>query len=143
MMLVEQNANYALGVSERGYVLETGTIALTDTSSTCARKRVQAAYLGRDVTLATLILAAIGIKAFYLLSSGWLGVGARELSERKGYGKKWGLATGILSLPRQCHLASCPARRRRPGRRARRARKRPPLSSKTARSDPGTPSRPT
>jgi branched-chain amino acid transport system ATP-binding protein len=47
ILLVEQNANYALDVSARGYVLETGTIALTDTSSNLRDdKRVQDAYLG-------------------------------------------------------------------------------------------------
>jgi len=47
ILLVEQNANYALEVSKRAYVLETGTIALSDDS---ARLRdnpdVQKAYLG-------------------------------------------------------------------------------------------------
>jgi branched-chain amino acid transport system ATP-binding protein len=47
ILLVEQNANYALEVSRRAYVLETGTIALSDES---ARLRdnpdVQKAYLG-------------------------------------------------------------------------------------------------
>src|ERR671932_2043061 len=33
ILLVEQNANHALDVSNRGYVLETGTVALTDVSS--------------------------------------------------------------------------------------------------------------
>jgi branched-chain amino acid transport system ATP-binding protein len=47
ILLVEQNANYALDVSARGYVLETGTIALTDTSENLRDdKRVQDAYLG-------------------------------------------------------------------------------------------------
>ena len=47
ILLVEQNANYALDVSARGYVLETGTIALTDTSDNLRNdKRVQDAYLG-------------------------------------------------------------------------------------------------
>jgi branched-chain amino acid transport system ATP-binding protein len=47
ILLVEQNANYALGVSERGYVLETGTIALEDKSSTLmTNPEVQKAYLG-------------------------------------------------------------------------------------------------
>ena len=47
ILLVEQNANYALDVSARGYVLETGTVALTDTSSNLRNdKRVQDAYLG-------------------------------------------------------------------------------------------------
>jgi branched-chain amino acid transport system ATP-binding protein len=47
IVLVEQNANYALEVSSRGYVLETGHVALTDTSENLRNdERVQAAYLG-------------------------------------------------------------------------------------------------
>jgi branched-chain amino acid transport system ATP-binding protein len=47
ILLVEQNANYALDVSTRGYVLETGTVALTDNSASLRNdSRVQAAYLG-------------------------------------------------------------------------------------------------
>jgi branched-chain amino acid transport system ATP-binding protein len=47
ILLVEQNANYALDVSHRGYVLETGTIALTDKSDALRTdERVKAAYLG-------------------------------------------------------------------------------------------------
>jgi branched-chain amino acid transport system ATP-binding protein len=45
--LVEQNANYALGVSKRGYVLETGQIALEDESAKLlTNPDVQKAYLG-------------------------------------------------------------------------------------------------
>ena len=47
ILLVEQNANYALDVSKRGYVLETGKVALEDESSTLrANPDVQKAYLG-------------------------------------------------------------------------------------------------
>jgi branched-chain amino acid transport system ATP-binding protein len=47
IVLVEQNANYALDVSSRGYVLETGHVVLTDTSENLRNdERVQAAYLG-------------------------------------------------------------------------------------------------
>jgi len=47
IVLVEQNANYALDVSHRGYVLETGHVALSDTSAKLRDdERVQAAYLG-------------------------------------------------------------------------------------------------
>jgi branched-chain amino acid transport system ATP-binding protein len=47
ILLVEQNANYALDVSSRGYVLETGTVALSDKSSALRTDpRVMAAYLG-------------------------------------------------------------------------------------------------
>ena len=47
ILLVEQNANYALGVSKRGYVLETGKIALEDESpKLLTNPDVQKAYLG-------------------------------------------------------------------------------------------------
>jgi branched-chain amino acid transport system ATP-binding protein len=47
ILLVEQNANYALEVSKRGYVLETGAIALEDESSNLrTNPEVQKAYLG-------------------------------------------------------------------------------------------------
>jgi branched-chain amino acid transport system ATP-binding protein len=47
ILLVEQNANYALEVSKRGYVLETGTVALADQSSNLRdNPDVQKAYLG-------------------------------------------------------------------------------------------------
>jgi branched-chain amino acid transport system ATP-binding protein len=47
ILLVEQNANFALDVSNRGYVLETGTVALTDDSQALRENpEVQRAYLG-------------------------------------------------------------------------------------------------
>ena len=47
ILLVEQNANFALDVSNRGYVLETGTVALTDEASALqGNPEVQKAYLG-------------------------------------------------------------------------------------------------
>jgi branched-chain amino acid transport system ATP-binding protein len=47
ILLVEQNANRALAVASRGYVLETGTIALTGDSASLSRDpEVQKAYLG-------------------------------------------------------------------------------------------------
>jgi branched-chain amino acid transport system ATP-binding protein len=47
ILLVEQNANYALEVSKRGYVLETGKVALEDASSALrTNPDVQKAYLG-------------------------------------------------------------------------------------------------
>jgi branched-chain amino acid transport system ATP-binding protein len=47
ILLVEQNANYALGVSQRGYVLETGEIALAGESDSLRKNPdVQKAYLG-------------------------------------------------------------------------------------------------
>jgi branched-chain amino acid transport system ATP-binding protein len=47
ILLVEQNANYALDVSKRGYVLETGKIAIEDESPKLrTNPDVQKAYLG-------------------------------------------------------------------------------------------------
>jgi branched-chain amino acid transport system ATP-binding protein len=47
ILLVEQNANYALEISRRGYVLETGRIALRGNSSELRDDpEVQKAYLG-------------------------------------------------------------------------------------------------
>lgn len=47
ILLVEQNAHAALEVSDRGYVLETGSIALSDTSQALlASPLVREAYLG-------------------------------------------------------------------------------------------------
>ncbi|MBX5475452.1 MAG: ABC transporter ATP-binding protein, partial [Thermoleophilia bacterium] len=47
ILLVEQNALMALQVASRGYVLETGTVALTDDAKALARNEaVRKAYLG-------------------------------------------------------------------------------------------------
>jgi branched-chain amino acid transport system ATP-binding protein len=47
ILLVEQNANFALGVSQRAYVLEVGQISLTDRSDALRENpEVQRAYLG-------------------------------------------------------------------------------------------------
>jgi branched-chain amino acid transport system ATP-binding protein len=47
ILLVEQNATFALDVSGRGYVLETGTVAVTDDSEALrTNPEVQRAYLG-------------------------------------------------------------------------------------------------
>jgi len=47
ILLVEQNANYALDVARRGYVLETGRVVLADDSSQLRNDpEVQRAYLG-------------------------------------------------------------------------------------------------
>jgi branched-chain amino acid transport system ATP-binding protein len=47
ILLVEQNANFALEVAARGYVLETGAVALTDESGALRKNPdVQRAYLG-------------------------------------------------------------------------------------------------
>jgi branched-chain amino acid transport system ATP-binding protein len=47
ILLVEQNANFALEVSKRGYVLETGTVVIADSSDALRENPdVQKAYLG-------------------------------------------------------------------------------------------------
>jgi len=47
ILLVEQSASYALEVSERGYVLETGQVAVSDSSDALQNNpEVQKAYLG-------------------------------------------------------------------------------------------------
>jgi branched-chain amino acid transport system ATP-binding protein len=47
ILLVEQNANFALDVSKRAYVLETGKVTLSDQSSALRENpEVQRAYLG-------------------------------------------------------------------------------------------------
>lgn len=48
VLLVEQNTVLALGVASRGYVIENGSIVLTDNAETLRRNpRVRDAYLGR------------------------------------------------------------------------------------------------
>lgn len=50
VLLVEQNARAALGIADRGYVLETGRIKLQGPSEDLLSNRdVQRAYLGRDL----------------------------------------------------------------------------------------------
>jgi branched-chain amino acid transport system ATP-binding protein len=47
ILLVEQNANFALEVSSRGYVLETGSVTISDRSASLRENpEVQKAYLG-------------------------------------------------------------------------------------------------
>jgi branched-chain amino acid transport system ATP-binding protein len=49
ILLVEQSASFALAVSQRGYVLETGKVVLTDDSKALeSNPEVQKAYLGGD-----------------------------------------------------------------------------------------------
>ncbi len=47
VLLVEQNAHVALSIADRGYVIATGEVALSDTSAALARHpEVMASYLG-------------------------------------------------------------------------------------------------
>lgn len=50
LLLVEQNANQALGLADRGYVLETGQVVLQGTCQALRdNEQLQKAYLGRGV----------------------------------------------------------------------------------------------
>jgi branched-chain amino acid transport system ATP-binding protein len=56
VLLVEQNAKAALGIADRGYVLETGRIILDENAEDLLSNRdVQRAYLGRDLDTETKI----------------------------------------------------------------------------------------
>jgi branched-chain amino acid transport system ATP-binding protein len=47
VFVVEQNANMALSIADRGYVLQTGQIVLTDTAEALlANPQMREAYLG-------------------------------------------------------------------------------------------------
>ena len=49
--MVEQNANMALSIAHRGYVLQTGRIVLHDTGENLLRNpEIQRAYLGHGAT---------------------------------------------------------------------------------------------
>jgi branched-chain amino acid transport system ATP-binding protein len=48
ILVVEQNANMALSVADRGYVLQTGRVVLTDRADALlANEELRKAYLGR------------------------------------------------------------------------------------------------
>lgn len=48
VFMVEQNANMALGIADRGYVLQTGRVALADTAANLLQnENLRKAYLGR------------------------------------------------------------------------------------------------
>jgi branched-chain amino acid transport system ATP-binding protein len=47
VFMVEQNANMALSIADRGYVLQTGSIVLSDTAENLlCNQMMQEAYLG-------------------------------------------------------------------------------------------------
>jgi branched-chain amino acid transport system ATP-binding protein len=51
VLLVEQNAAQALRLADRGYVLETGTVVMSDRADALlGNERVRAAYLGEELT---------------------------------------------------------------------------------------------
>ena len=50
ILMVEQNANMALSIADRGYVLQTGEIVLDDTAQNLlAHSGMQKAYLGSEL----------------------------------------------------------------------------------------------
>ena len=54
ILLVEQNANMALGISDHGYVLESGQVLISGTAAELIRDpQVQQAYLGQGDVIAT------------------------------------------------------------------------------------------
>lgn len=56
VLLIEQNARAALGIADRGYVLETGRIILEGgAEDLLANREIQRAYLGRDLDTETKI----------------------------------------------------------------------------------------
>ncbi len=82
ILLVEQNANFALEVSQRAYVLETGTVVMSDASSLAAVQPRSPEGVPRNM---------IGANALFLMYA-WLAAAiiASYLSDRKGYTEKSG-----------------------------------------------------
>ena len=94
ILLVEQNANYALSVSQRAYVLETGVGRADRRLGQDAHEPGSPEGLPRGMMA---MLALIGANALWLLYS-WLlaSIIASWLSGKKGYGERIGLACGLL-----------------------------------------------
>ena len=121
ILLVEQNANFALDVSKRGYVLETGKVVLSDDSGGAAdQPRSPEGVPGHMTDLR----AHRRQGAVAALRSGCCrAIAASYLSERKGYGIRLGLGLGMLTRgdrrrdhalpagPRRLGLARAGARR--------------------------------
>ena len=107
ILLVEQNANYALEVSKRAYVLETGDGGAGGRVGQAARQPRRPEGVPGRMTL----IAALGAKALWLLYL-WLAsaIVASYLSERKGYGSKVGLAFGLLLSAHRRARSGCSCR---------------------------------
>ena len=100
---MEQNANFALDVSKRGYVLETGRVVLSDESSSLRDEPRGPEGLPRHMT----VFAIIGAKSLLLLYL-WLGsvIVCSYLSDRKGYGDGSRAGDGPAAVDhRRHHLA--------------------------------------
>ena len=94
ILLVEQNANYALDISQRGYVLETGQVALASESAQLRDRPRGSEGLPRRMTI---FASQIGATGLYLLFVWLISAAAGSwLTERKGYGERLGLAFGLL-----------------------------------------------
>ena len=93
ILLVEQNANFALDVSKRAYVLETGKVSLIRHARTNAADQPRSP---ESVPGNMTVFALMGACALWLLYL-WLAscIIAGYLSNRKGYGDKPGVATGL------------------------------------------------
>jgi branched-chain amino acid transport system ATP-binding protein len=64
VLLVEQNVAQALALADRAYVLEVGQVVLTGAGSALATdRRVQAAYLGGDLDLSSLVSQSPRVEA--------------------------------------------------------------------------------
>ena len=113
ILLVEQNANYALGVSQRGYVLETGKVALTDASDALRTNPDVHEGVPRRMTV-LLPIANVGVLALYLLFI-WLAsaiVGA-YLSVAQGLRREGGAGVGAAAQRRRrARLAGDPGQGR-------------------------------
>ena len=93
ILLVEQNANYALDVSKRGYVLETGQGRADQRLGPAAQRPRRPEGLPGNM----IVFALIGAKALYLLFVWLLSAAIGSwLSDRKGYGERVGLAFGLI-----------------------------------------------
>ena len=93
ILLVEQNANFALDVSKRAYVLETGKVVDVRQLGRAADQPRSPEGLPGNMTM----LALMGAKALWLTVPLARVVRSSRayLSDRKGYGEKPGLATGL------------------------------------------------
>ena len=98
ILLVEQNANYALDAASRGYVLETGRSPWPTTRRACATTpRSRRRTWEHDRLRSYHMSGAIGASALYFLFA-WLisAAAAAWVSERKGYGERVGLTFGLV-----------------------------------------------